>query len=164
MKPGTEVVKLSLGLCKNECNNNAALSCFIKLGKKAHLHCVQGSLMYPHPTLIPALRPGCTHDTDMSPGALKEGGSPVNPSLPCEDPSPDLQPVSHSSRVAITHWKASRTPCPRGWGWGLRATGLGDSPSVLGVSYALMSQLFSRWPLRGPPEPKREMERSGGEQ
>lgn len=73
MKPGTEAVKLSLGLCKNECNNKGVLSYFIKLGKKTHLHCVQGSLMYPHPTAIPALKPGCTHDTDMSPGALKEG-------------------------------------------------------------------------------------------
>lgn len=75
----TEAVKLSLGLCKNECNNNSVLSYFIKLGKKTHLLCVQGSWMYPHPTPIPALKPGCTHDTDMSPGALKEGALQSTP-------------------------------------------------------------------------------------
>lgn len=146
-------MKLSLGLCKNKCVTTMVLSrYFMKLAKKTHLHCVQGIWVCPFPTPVPALKPGCTPDNrGCVPRAPWGGGSPVNSSRPFSRPPAHEHKRGEVAKVIRSWLEQTRSPpcapCPRGCGWGVRATGLGDGPSALGAGHSFMSQLFGEWPV-----------------
>ena len=135
-------MKLSLGLCRNECVTTVVfVKIFDESGKENPSPVCPRNLGAPLPRPSPCPEASCTRDTGKCPQSARWGGSPANPSLSCGDPSPDLSEVWAGGRG---NQATARTnvpvlpPCPRQWGWGV----MGDGLSALRAGHLFMSQLL----------------------